>query len=78
MAHEVPVHLYTAPSSTSKYMEENLNMLSVCRGAADVAREHCYDPATGLLRPNNFSDVAQHWVLQAVPAGLALVRDAEG
>lgn len=53
-------------------------MLSVCPVAADVGREHCYDPATGLLRPNNFSDVAQHWVLQAVPAGLALVRDAEG
>jgi hypothetical protein len=46
--------------------------------AGDVGREHCYDPATGLLRPNHFSDVAQHWVLQAVPAGLALVRDAEG
>lgn len=41
-------------------------------------RERLYDVTTGLLRPNNFSDLSEALVSQALPAALALVRDAHG
>jgi hypothetical protein len=40
--------------------------------------ERLYDPLTGLLRSNNFTDLSEVLVNQGLVAALALVRDKQG
>jgi hypothetical protein len=39
--------------------------------------DRLYDKVTGLLRPNNFTDLGEALINQGLPAALALVRDSQ-